>query len=123
MRLRKFLAGVVSFVFLFSNIAFAYKPQDNLWKERKSSQSVQLAALPASAGLPGAFPLPSIKSSLRATRDALPLLAGVKKSIHDLPAKFLSHVNIRETRRVAGAPQVILIEDVHQNLEAQSHID
>ncbi len=120
--LRSF-ARAVSFVFIFTNIAFAHKPQETLWKERRQTQPVQLAVLipaapviPAKAGIQSLNFLPkNVDSRLRRSGMTANLTA-------DLPEAFLAHVNIKDVRRVAGASTVVLIEDVHSNLEAQTHI-
>ena len=43
------LALLTSFLYFFSNVAFAYKPQLSLWEERQKNREPQLASLPLKA--------------------------------------------------------------------------
>lgn len=114
----KFVAAALS-VILLAETAFAYKPQANVWAER-GAHRVQLA----SANLPftpisPATQLHRLFSTLRAS--SLPRSDAGRPAL-PLPAEFLANVNIRRTAGRDTASAVILLEDVHHNVEAQRHL-
>lgn len=123
----KRVAVVVSGVYLFTNVAFAHSPQTSVWKDRKSPTQVASAA-----GMPGFNPpfknnlsaIPAVRSAFSSS--TAPLLKKKQNTelVATLPDSFFAHVNIKEahTANSHGAPSVVLLEDVHQNREAQQHI-
>jgi len=115
------IARLVCFVFLFDNVAFAHKPQTTLWDER--AKNYEVASLPA--------PLLGNSASLQLNRslvNSLPAFGPIYKKKSDspllsnLPETFLANVNIRDAHIGKTGPTVVFIEDIHQNLEAQTHI-
>jgi len=116
------LARAFTFIFIFTNVLFAHQQQASIWKERGQS-SPQLASL---AGLPAPSPLfrmTTPSSSWNVSIQDPDLDPGLRQDDGiSLPPSFLSHVNIRESFKGSSWRSVILIEDVHMNLEAQKHI-
>src|ERR1044071_3115528 len=138
------LARVVLFAFT-TNIAFAYKPEENIWKDR----AVQVASLPftplatspltslhlsssrpAQAGKlqPGSmttdFSQGYRMDSVRHRTD--PPLADFRRNDglanYNLLDSFFAHVNIRDAYQGKNPLSVVLLEDVHMNKEAQTHL-
>src|SRR4051812_24177992 len=103
--MKKILAVAVSVVFVCTNVSFAHRPSVNIWEERQHSQPYPLAILPT---LPVSF-------RAQARKFASPL-------VDNLPPALFAHLNIKDVHSLSGAPAVLLIEDLHQNLEAQTHI-
>ncbi len=133
-KFRKIFAGLVSFIFIFTNIAFAHKPAENIWDARKKSYDV--AALPAGMQ-PFANETPNRSALTQSLMEATPAIQSALKGdsaskfisqkkqsplVSGLPDTFFANVNIKEAHTGSSKWPVILIEDVHQNLEAQTHI-
>ncbi|OVE77910.1 hypothetical protein BVX98_01545 [bacterium F11] len=118
----KSISCAVTFVFLFTNVMFAYQPNMSLWDERQKDDSIQVASLPASMQVPltkmdGIIPSfdPSVIKPLTKKNETSKIMAL-------LPASFLAHVNIRDHFQSMSPTSVVLIEDLHNNKEAQTHI-
>jgi hypothetical protein len=105
--------GSLAFIFAFTNILFAHLPQTTLWDQRH--KTVQVASLPAT------LPLQRISSI---TESHAPISASnhtISKNTQ-LPANLLAHLNIRRVSSSGSSPKILVIEDIHQNSEAQNHI-
>ncbi len=131
----RFVAGTTATLFLFTNVLFAHSSQVSLWDERRASletsakqaDPVQLASLPMSgSGLtssPRAFldPLRSTMSSLAPASSRLP------QGMDWLAALPLQYGHLRDVykaprRSGSGVDNIVVIQDVHMNLEAQTNI-
>ena len=115
------LTRVVVVICLFSNIAFAYKPSATFWESRSKQQSATLASLPVNSLPPSIMPqLSSLSSTVSSIRN-LSKRHGISAQTN-LPDEFFAHLNIRAVHPSKSNRTVVLVEDVHQNFEAQSHI-
>jgi len=114
--MKRIIANVVVSVFIFSNVAFAYKPQANLWEERQAERKTQLASLPGSYPLP---PLPHLQSATKLSRKKELAFPGIKIS---LPAAMTSSLRIRDVHKTKSPSTILLLEDIHQNKEAQENL-
>lgn len=99
MMLRKFIAVLLSVVYCATQVVFASKPETTFWAERQR----RLAALPAN---PLLSPLPPPSKTFSAA------LGGFSSASQ--PAANESS-NLKTS-------QVILVQDIHQNAEAQTQI-
>lgn len=117
----RFVAATLATV-LFAETAFAYKPQANVWEERAQRRPVQVASANMSLGAaPASAQLNRLLSTLPAAE--LPKAdSRAAASSRSLPATFVSSVNIKRTLGSDTANAVILLEDVHHNVEAQTHL-
>ncbi|MCB4756895.1 MAG: 6-phosphofructokinase, partial [Elusimicrobia bacterium] len=131
------ITRVLVFIFIFTNIAFAHKPQESVWSERRKNQEMQLASLPAhmqSQTLMN-LPRPQINEQLlrrlpgvspHLTSPSPSLIAERKKSqpriVSALPDRFFPCVNVRDVYQGQGKLSVVLLEDVHLNKEAQLNL-
>src|ERR1041384_8040063 len=118
-----------------TNIAFAYKPEESFWKERRKQETIQVASLPSNF-------LPAITSQIPNSRSQIPdkfqsLISQTGISVNRnylgfsawnlgfkdaLPADLLSHVNLRDSYKGTSQKTVVLLEDIHLNKEAQGHL-
>ncbi len=116
-------------VFFFSQILFATQPEKVFWAERtrklRGSSSMerppQLASLPKPPTNPNSF------SDIQIPRFANPpsFLDPSSKLISNPPSRIsnpLQFFNTRESFVGSQGPKIILIQDVHQNFEAQKNI-
>ncbi|MFN0118649.1 MAG: hypothetical protein ACKVQC_10225 [Elusimicrobiota bacterium] len=116
------IARLLSFTFIFTNIAFSYKPaiaaNENIWSERK--KSYQVAALPENL----LMQTPAVTSPINsvATLENTSPFEKEAQKIVNLPVSFLQHVNVREVYRSGQGAPVIIMEDVHANVEAQTRL-
>jgi len=130
-------------IYVFTNVAFAHKPEANFWSERKAAvQETRLASLPASFQLPSpssgllstpridplsslkgkgylnSFPFPGRKG--RNEEDITPFLELLSSSYGSI-----RNVSVPPGRHSEAKPEnlvVIHIQDVHRNPEAQANI-
>src|SRR5262245_28159116 len=121
--INRVLAGVLASVLLCTNSLFAHKPQESLWDQRQ--KTLQLASLPANFNpLPIKNIIPTkVSPTGRTGYEFQGIGTGIQpKNGGGLPGSFLSHVNVKDVFRANPDSQIIVLEDVHQNLEAQTHI-
>jgi hypothetical protein len=144
---KKFLsriAVILSFVYLFTNVAFAHLPaksqldsrsnnrqaglpQTSVWKERK--ENVQLASIAGLSPLPALQnqlinQTPGIRSAFSNRTITTPVAKEKFKSraVAALPDSFFAHVNIKNVFQTNSASTIVLLEDVHMHAEAQTQI-
>ncbi len=112
--MKKSLATLTAIIFALTNIAFAHRPTENVWESRK--KSFEIAALPT---------LPNSVSNISAIKKQPFLRTSTKNHPHSMtsyPDEFFGHMNVREVHTTGRQKPLVLIEDVHQHLEAQTHI-
>lgn len=129
---KKFVLQAVARLILVvftANTAFAYKPEESFWKERRKQESIQLASLPSNFPAPLApktdllKKTPAVQSALKQiTTAAATLPQKTQISMNGLPVGLLTHVNIRDSYKGKNASTVVILEDVHLNKEAQTHL-
>lgn len=99
------IAVFLTVVFAFTNILFAYQPEKSIWQERQ--KQLKLASVVPT--------IPKISSIVK------PVLL-TRPTIHGLPGNLLSHVRIAERHDAGSSLRVLLLQDIHQNNEAQRHL-
>lgn len=117
------LARVTAFVFIWTNVAFAHQPLGQMWRQRRRQRDLQMASLPVPF-------LPSVPSSVSSgfsiaqneRREELARFEKTGFSLTGIPTDVLGHLRIRGVHRGRSSRTVFVIEDVHQNKEAQTHI-
>ncbi|MCB4757182.1 MAG: hypothetical protein LHV69_09195 [Elusimicrobia bacterium] len=127
---RQVAATLTAVIFSFTNILFAHTLQTSIWEERKQnlkksetiSPASMLASLPLSVGLSNLsrsrltpVPLAPPPSSAWPLLSRMTLGKGEVKDAYRAVPSSLSH-------REGSIRDVILIQDVHLNTEAQSNI-
>lgn len=131
---RKFLATAVSLVFFGTNVALVNAAETNIWAERrKLSHTPQFAAVPTPLGGPSIDPADLLKKipEVKALEPTLP--TQLKKLNPYLPramSAFLSDVPLNRgtlrdvyvSRQHPDGSLVLLLQDVHMNIEAQENI-
>jgi hypothetical protein len=127
------VSRVLIVIFVFTNILYAHKPEETIWQERENAQHVQLAALPAllPPHFPGSRPCQGVKSPVLLVPLLVPVL-NVQNRYQERyqddpflgkpPEGIFNHVNIRSAYKGADPRTVLILEDVHQNQEAQGHL-
>ena len=115
---RSATASLLSVVMLGQS-AFAYKPDASLWNDRKSSKPLVLAsAAPMDAALTKPAAVQRILSDIKAS----PGKTEARGLSAQLPANFLSDVYVKHATQGSHNGAVVILEDVHQNVEAQRHL-
>ena len=107
-------------IYVFTNVAFAHKPETNFWSERKrsveKSQSLELASLPPGIALPS-----PTSGLLPESILTVPLRLKSPSFLQSLPLAYGSIRNV-STAHQSISPVVLHIQDVHMNQEAQENI-
>jgi len=108
---RRALSISICLVFTATNVLFAHSRTNSIWEERRNAAKKQFAALPKHLPLP-IFP-------------ARPL--SHRPQIHPASLIPLAHGTIREQyqvplSKIGSLSQLIVIQDVHLNQEAQNNI-
>lgn len=118
--LTRSLASLISLVFLSTNVLFGHTPEASVWSERKKSKQTQIAALPINSFLPHLSALPAAAGGALAKAEGT---GNRKFPLQNLDVNaLLAHVTVRETHMFDKNNPIILIQDIHGNLEAQTHI-
>ncbi|MFN0118334.1 MAG: sigma-70 family RNA polymerase sigma factor [Elusimicrobiota bacterium] len=132
-RFMRYLAVLISAVYFSSQCAFAYKPEANVWDERRRSvhkkNSVELAQLPSSLAELNNTPLlnqlPKIQATLPSFLNSSmspSLLSHLNPVIESLSPAYgtIQKIVVPESTLPKGV--IVHIQDVHMNLEAQKNI-
>lgn len=118
---RKLIAVLLSLTTFAVQCAFGDLSQASIWKERRDSRPlpacVQMAALPIE--LPG---VPS-RISLSRRMPALPASSARTPLARALEALPTDRVTIGEAHVSGARPPVIVIQDIHLNVEAQRNVE
>lgn len=119
----KIIATALCCTIFSTQCAFAHKPESTFWAERKRKTTIARApAHPKYAPVP---PLHQIPSSARATIEALnqpSTLPQTTELMRAIPSTFGRWQAVDPSPARDHGRTVLLIEDVHQNLEAQHNI-
>jgi len=131
------IARLVCLLFIFTNVLFAYKPEESFWKERREKKNIELASLPLNFQTPNLrnfnpnlisrdvthqIPIQNSKLIDFSKKYARKKQSNQPQIFSELPEGFLAHVNVRDIYSAKSGPTVVLLEDIHLNLEAQGHL-
>ena len=116
------MSRLVVFIFIFTNIAFAYKPQESVWEKRGKSSDLTLASLPLAPPIPHLNQILPHKELGHSPRkpNSFSFLKEIKsrqnqpKIVSNLPTSFFNHVTLRKVHPQKKGGTIILLEDIHK---------
>ncbi|MFN0116761.1 MAG: cyclic nucleotide-binding domain-containing protein [Elusimicrobiota bacterium] len=130
--MKKGLSALLSVLYFVTNTVFLYSAESNFWEDRRRSGQNQIASLPTpitsnvspSANLIRHIPSlsktlgPSLQKNIHSLGDSVP--EKVRGVLNAIPAHAAS---VKEVSLKLGEKNfVVLIQDVHMNVEAQKNI-
>lgn len=111
------LVRALTLVFIFTNTIFAYQPETSFWEQRKLA-SLPLQFQPFQAPSIPDLEVPSYRPRFKSKYEK----KFSSEIISSLPEGFFSHVQIRDAYQNKSNLNIVILEDVHANAEAQGHL-